>query len=123
MNHHYLMTDQGGHSAIETLVAPEFGAAEYPGWEALSLETEGLSFFMFKIAPGAAEYPLHAAPDEWIGYVVSGSGVLYAGDEEGRQSEQVAFTAGDFITFKPNTQHAWKNGSEESRILFVKVAG
>ena len=122
MNHHYVMTDHAGSSAIETLAPPEFAAADYPGWEALSLDAGALSFFMFRIAPGAAEFPLHAAPDEWIGYVVSGGGVLFAGDGEGKKLGQVHFAAGDFITFKPNTQHAWENGTEESKILFVKVA-
>ncbi len=122
MHKHYLMTDQSGISALSELAAPEFSAADYAGWEGLSAEAGGVFFFMFKISADAVEYPMHASPDEWLGYVVVGEGELFSGNASGEKLGSVSFKAGDFITFMANTQHAWKNGGQESKILFVKKA-
>lgn len=121
-NKHFIMTDKGGQSFLETQSAPVFEEADYEGWEALSIETAGLFFFMFKVQPNAEDFPLHASPDDWISYVISGHGKLFAGIADGPKTEQVEFKAGDFISFKPNTQHAWENGSSETKLLFLKVS-
>lgn len=123
-NKHFTMTDKNGESFISIEHAPEFSAADYSGWEAISVEAEaaGLFFFMFKVAPNAEEFPLHASPDTWLSYVVSGHGLMYAGKENGVKTQGVEFKAGDFISFGPNTQHAWKNGDAETKIMFLKRA-
>ncbi|MGC6425186.1 MAG: cupin domain-containing protein [Lentimonas sp.] len=117
---HFILNDNNGKSYFEDGTVPEFSAADFPaGWEALSVEAAGIFFFLFKIEPSAEEFPLHAAPDEYFSYVVKGSGTLFGGDSE-TKGEHIKFNAGDFISFKPDTQHAWKNGDTETLILFVK---
>lgn len=118
----FTMVQKAGESFIDTKEAPEFSAGDFKGWEQMSHETAGLFFFMFKIEPHAEEFPLHASPDDWLSYVVSGSGTLFAGVENGRKTQQVEFKAGDFIEFQPDTQHAWQSSSEETKIMFLKVA-
>jgi quercetin dioxygenase-like cupin family protein len=66
------------------------------------------------------EFPIHTSEDEWLAYVVSGAGTLYAGTSEMERTEGIEYQAGDFITFEADTPHGWKNGSAESRILFAK---
>ncbi|WP_169305279.1 cupin domain-containing protein [Coraliomargarita akajimensis] len=120
MNQHTRMIQNNGISAFEQADMPEFSAADFDGWEGLSLEAAGVFFFMFKVAPDAADFPLHAAPDEYLGYVVKGGGTLYAGSAEAK-TDSIEFSEGDFITFKPDTQHAWTNGDSETKILFVRA--
>ncbi|MEM1083088.1 MAG: cupin domain-containing protein [Verrucomicrobiota bacterium] len=122
MSHHFIMSDQEGSSAIAKQEAPEFSALEYQGWSGQALEASGVFCFILKVKAGGDEFPMHADAAAWLGYVVSGSGELFSGNAAGDKLEAVAFAAGDFITFEPNTQHAWKNGPDESKILVVKVA-
>lgn len=120
MSKHIIMSEAGGSSFLEEMPAPAFTPADFPGWSGLSLEDSGVFLFMFDIAPDAVEFPLHTSPDEWLAYVVAGAGELVSGEGETRQLESVPFAAGDFITFRANTPHAWRNGGVASRILFVK---
>lgn len=123
MPSHFLMKNQSGNAAFEKLDAPEFAAADYDGWESLAVEASGIFFFMFKIDADAVDYPLHASPDAWLGYVVEGAGYLTAGNQDGSQElDRATYQAGDFITFEPNTQHGWSNGNTPAKILFVKTA-
>ena len=123
MANHILMKNQSGDSVLDQLEAPEFSSADHAGWEGLGVEASGVFLFMFRIEAGAVDFPLHDSPDAWLGYVVSGSGTLHAGSADGKLMDSVAYQAGDFITFEPNTQHGWSNGGEPSKIMFVKVAG
>lgn len=120
MSKHIIMSEAKGSSYLKEQPAPTFAPADHAGWKGLSLEDSGVFFFMFEIEPGAVEYPLHASSDEWLAYVVAGSGELISGEGNTRQLDKVTFAAGDFITFKANTPHAWRNGSGKSRILFSK---
>lgn len=122
MSKHYLMTDASGVSALAETDVPQFSSADVAGWEGLSVEAAGVFFFMFRIAPGAEEFPMHAAPDAYLGYVAKGSGQLHVGTEADKM-ESVTFNEGDFITFEPDTMHGWTNGPEESKILFVRQLG
>jgi quercetin dioxygenase-like cupin family protein len=123
MSKHIIMTEANGSSFLKQQAAPTFAATEYKGWKGLALEDSGVFFFMFEIEPGAVEYPLHASGDEWLAYVIEGSGELISGEGNTRQLDKMAFAAGDFITFKKNTPHAWRNGNGKSRILFSKRSG
>lgn len=124
MGKHILMTNEQGASMLASTPLPEFDAGEFPaGWSGLGVEDAGIFMFMFNVSAGAAEFPLHASEDEWLAYVVSGSGTLYAGTADMKQTDSIAYQAGDFITFKADTPHGWKNGSEASRILFTKRGG
>jgi len=99
---------------------PQFTPADFPGWESIQTEGEGVFFFLFKVSSGAEEFPLHAAPDAFLCYVAKGGGILYSGSSE-KKTDEVSFSEGDLISFDPNTQHAWKNGDQETKILFVKA--
>ncbi|MEO0796694.1 MAG: cupin domain-containing protein [Verrucomicrobiota bacterium] len=119
---HYKMIDDNGTSSIETLDAPVFTPTDHEGWFGQAFEASGLFCFILKVESEAAEFPLHAAPEAWIGYVVAGNGTLYSGDGAGDKLKEVSYNTGDFFTFEPKTQHAWKNGVGESKIFFAKVA-
>lgn len=123
MSKHIILTESGGVASIETTSAPEYEAAEIPGWAGRSLEDSGVFFFMFKAEPDADEFPLHASEDEWLAIVLSGSGTLFSGSQSDDKLDSVDYVAGDFITFKANTQHGWKNGNKQSELLFVKRTG
>lgn len=124
MSNHIIMSiDPEGASQLESSPAPQFDESGFPdGWKGMALEDSGVFIFMFEIAEGAVEFPVHASEDEWLAYVVSGSGMLYAGTAAMDRTEGVAYSAGDFITFEGNTPHGWKAAGEPSRILFAKKA-
>lgn len=119
---HITMSMQGNGSTINKATLPEFEATDINGWYGSALEDAGLFTFIFKVDAGAATYTIHSDPAEWVAYVVSGGGTLYCGDEQGNQTESIAFEEGDFITFKADTPHGWKNGDTQSKLLFVKQA-
>jgi quercetin dioxygenase-like cupin family protein len=123
MSTHIIMSQTDGVSHLAAQPAPAFSPQEFPGWQGLALKDSGVFMFIFDIEAGAAEYPLHSSEDEWLAYVVSGSGELHSGNPEGELLDMKPFAAGDFITFRANTQHAWRNGDHPSRILFVKRSG
>ena len=124
MSQHIIMSiEEDGSSSLETAPAPKFDDAGFPdGWKGMALEASGVFMFMFEIAEGAVEFPVHSSEDEWLAYVVSGSGTLYAGTAEMERTDGVEYSEGDFITFQGDTPHGWKAAGEPSRILFVKQA-
>lgn len=122
MSNHIIMSRHQGASSMTRAAAPEFSDLDVPGWQGLSLQDSGVFMFLFNISPGANEFPVHASEDEWLAYVICGSGTLYSGTGEMQRTDGMEYTAGDFITFAANTPHGWKNGDESSRILFAKRA-
>lgn len=120
MSKHIHMIEQSGISAFKDAEMPQFTSADFPGWDSIQTEGAGVFFFLFRVAAGAEEFPLHAAPEAFLGYVAKGGGTLYAGSSE-EKTDHVEFSEGDLISFDPNTQHAWKNGDAETKILFVKA--
>ena len=120
MNSHIKMSLEGNTSKLSKSPTPEFEALDIEGWQGAALEDVGLFTFMFNIEANAATYPIHSDHAQWIAYVISGNGVLYSGKEDGTQTGQVEYQAGDYITFMPNTPHGWKNGDANSKILLVK---
>ena len=117
------MLEQSGKSLLVRKNAPEISIDEFPdGWEAESIEFEDVFMFIFTIQPDAVEFPIHSSKDKWLAYVISGSGILIAGDTNNEKSQSMGYKAGDFITFEANTPHGWKNGGQPGKILFVKQA-
>lgn len=122
MSQHIIMSEESGTSRLETAAAPVFEPLDFSGWKGAGLSGSGLFMFTFEIAPAAVDFPLHADEAEWLAYVVEGSGELLSGDPKGNETGSVEYSAGDYITFHANTQHAWKNGGTKGKILFVKKA-
>lgn len=121
MSDHIQMINEDGASRLSKTPLPEFDAGDFPqGWGGLAVEDSGIFMFMFNVEAGALEFPVHASEDEWLAYVVSGSGILYAGTAEMEQTEGMDYQAGDYITFEAHVPHGWKNGPAASRILFAK---
>ncbi|MEM9253262.1 MAG: cupin domain-containing protein [Planctomycetota bacterium] len=122
MAKHIAMVNRDGGSAFDALPTPQSGALEHAGWSGVAVEASGLFCFEIAAEPGAAEFPMHDSPDAWVGYVVCGGGTLYSGSAAGEKLGEVTVAEGDWITFEPNTQHAWKNGDAQTRMLFIKRA-
>jgi quercetin dioxygenase-like cupin family protein len=122
MSSHIIMSNDNGASSLAASPVPEFEAFDFKGWQGRAIEDSGVFMFLFDIAADAEEFPVHADQAEWLAYVVSGSGTLYAGTADMQRTEGMAYAAGDYITFQAGTPHGWKNGGEPSRILFVKRA-
>ncbi|WP_096086324.1 cupin domain-containing protein [Agaribacterium haliotis] len=123
MAKHIVMSENAGASVLAQQNAPEFSSADFPeGWSGAGLEASGVFMFVLKLEEGAAEFDIHASEDQWLAYVVSGAGTLFAGTAENVKTEGMAYEAGDFITFEANTPHGWLGDGNESRLLFVKQA-
>lgn len=123
MPKHIIMKDQNGTSELSEASLPEFSADDFPnGWSGMGLEASGVFLFILKVEAGGDEFELHASEDTWLGYVISGSGTLFAGTPDKVKTGEVAYSAGDFITFEANTPHGWLNNQKESKILFAKQA-
>ncbi|MCU4675629.1 cupin domain-containing protein [Catenovulum sp. 2E275] len=116
------MTEQQGASFLATETGPKFEALEHQGWNGATIEESGVFVFMFDIEKDAVEFPLHASDQVWMGYVVSGSGTLYAGCANEEKTGQVHYQAGDFISFAANTLHGWENDCQPSKLMFIRQA-
>lgn len=114
------MTKTRKASVLSSKDAPEFEPLDLTGWQGLTFDDVGLSFFIFNIDADAPEFPIHSSEDRWIAYVISGSGTLYAGEDSGQKTESITYSAGDLITFHSNTPHGWKNDNTKSRILLTR---
>lgn len=60
------------------------------------------------VVPAGAEVPLHASPDAYAMYVVTGQGTLVLQSEEGGATSKTRFAPGMVITFPPGAQHGWQ---------------
>jgi uncharacterized cupin superfamily protein len=77
--------------------------------------------FIFEIDDSSDEFPLHASDQEWLAYVVLGEGLLIAGTTDNQtQTSSIAFSAGDAITFRADTPHAWRMKPGSGKILFCR---
>jgi uncharacterized cupin superfamily protein len=69
---------------------------------------------MTRLAPGAANFPLHAHSAQWELYIIlSGSGEVRAGDTA------TAITAGDVLMCPPGEAHQLRNTGQEELIYYV----
>lgn len=124
MSRHIIMSnDEHGTSQLDSQAAPAFSGGDFPaGWQGTGLEDSGVFMFLFDVSPGAVEFPVHADEAEWLAYVISGSGTLFAGTAAMEKTTGTRYSAGDVITFRAKTPHGWKTDGESNRILFVKRA-
>ncbi len=107
---HVIKNTTSGVAESTTSAAPKFSPAEN-GWSAQTLTDAGVDFFIYTVVPGAT-LPVHDSPEEWLGYVISGDGVLGLAGNDKKVTSTVKFSKGDFIVFKPNTMHNWEAGSD-----------
>ena len=117
----YTIESTDGTATATSGENPAFADAGLKGWTVQAFSSAGVDWFIFKLATGAALYPFHKSPDSWIGYILEGSGQLLLGDEGNTQKGVVNFKKGDFLLFGADAVHAWKNGSKETQILFLKA--
>lgn len=123
MTKHIVMTEANGDSVLTTTKAPEFDANDFPkGWSGVGLEASGVFMFILKVDKVSEEFAIHSSEDEWLAYVMSGSGTLYAGTATNQKTTNLAYQTGDFITFAKNTPHGWLDDGMGSKFLFVKQA-
>ena len=103
---------------------PPFADAGLAGWTFQNLNAAGVDFYICRLAPGAAEYPVHGSPVAWLGYILKGSGKLLLGAADNSVASTIDFEQGDFLILEPNTLHGWQGGLGETDILFLtpKVA-
>jgi len=117
----YTIANKDGVAVSATSDNPAFADAGLKGWTVQAFSSAGVDWFVFKLAKGADLYPFHASPDEWIGFILEGSGQVLLGDAANVQKGAVTFKKGDFLMFGADTVHAWKNGPAETQILFLKA--
>lgn len=121
MNQHIEMFLDNESSALKTHKLPQFSPLDFPGWHGLAVENESIHMFIFSIDENASEFPLHASDQEWLAYVVMGEGRLIAGTKDNQtQTSSIKFCAGDAITFRADTPHAWKMSPGAGKILFCR---
>lgn len=121
MASHIEMSAHNDGSNLVRNTAPDIVIDEFPeGWDGQSFEFGNVFMFIFTIQANAVEFPLHSSPDTWLAYVISGSGTLIAGDSNDNKTQEMQYSAGDFITFDANTPHGWRNDNQKSKILFTK---
>ncbi|QIA63571.1 cupin domain-containing protein [Vibrio astriarenae] len=108
-------------SALESSMLPQFTPLDFRGWKGISMQNSSLFMFLFDVEPDADKFPLHADESEWMAYVIEGEGKLVAGNITcNEETEAISFQQGDFISFAPNTPHAWQPGPKKTKILFCK---
>jgi hypothetical protein len=117
----YTIVNKDGAAVSTAAPDPAFADAGLKGWTVQAFSSAGVDWFVFKLGTDAALYPFHASPDEWVGFILEGSGQVLLGDASNAQKGVVNFRKGDFLLFGANTVHAWKNGPTETQILFLKA--
>jgi hypothetical protein len=117
----FVIENSDGTTTSTSKDSPAFADAGLKGWTVQSFSSAGVDWFVFKLGVGAVLYPFHTSPDEWIGFILDGSGQVLLGDENKAQKGVLNFKKGDFLLFGKDTMHAWKNGPKETQILFLKA--
>jgi hypothetical protein len=91
------------------------------GWSITSLVTGGIDISMFRVAPHAL-YGSHAAPFECVCIVAEGAGELFLTDANGQELEVVPCRRGDAYLQGANALHGFRNGPEETVLIYLRVA-
>lgn len=121
MNTIYDIFNNDGQSSAKKVQTLETSDAGQPGWGLQTYSVAGVDYVLLIAEKGAATFPMHDDPNDWLGYIVEGQGQLHLGDAESI-TEKVAYKAGDIIHFTPGTYHGWESTSDRSKLMFVKVA-
>ena len=53
----------------------------------------------------------HEGPQQYILYVISGTGTLTLADKAGSTISTIGYKPDDVLVFQPSTYHGWKNDS------------
>lgn len=122
MAKHFVVAVEADTSRILTRAAPEPTPLDPKGWTLTASEASGVSMVVLTAEPGAAEFEMHASPDAWLATVLEGRGTMLHGAADGSTVGEIEVAAGDFLTFEPNAQHAWKASGDGLKMLFVKQA-
>jgi len=121
MNSIYDIISTNGQSRAKKMQLLETTEAGQPGWGLQTYSVAGVDYVLLIAEKGAATFPMHDDPNDWLGYIVEGKGQLHLGDAD-TITEKVAYKAGDIIHFTPDTYHGWESTAERSKLMFVKVA-
>lgn len=78
---------------------------------AFELAGTGVQIARGRVEPGGA-VATHDGPQQYILYVVSGTGTLNLVDQTGATISDVKYKPDDVIVFQPHTLHNWKNASD-----------
>ncbi|MEM6550621.1 MAG: cupin domain-containing protein [Planctomycetota bacterium] len=122
MSQHVVMYNEPHGATLATQPAPIAEGVDYAGWSIMTTESAGVSVIVLKGEPDAVEFPMHAVPDAYFGYVVAGQVIIHAGNADGEKLDETTLTAGDLLTLEPDTQHAWVNTGGPAEIIFTKPA-
>jgi len=117
--HYTISVNAAGTAVASKGEVPPFADAGLEGWTFQMLSASGVDFYIFRLAPGAVEYPVHGSPVAWLGYILKGSGQLMLGASDNSVASVLNFSEGDFLIFEPNALHGWKGGLGETDILFI----
>ncbi|MGD8174439.1 cupin domain-containing protein [Marinimicrobium agarilyticum] len=121
MRSHISMLARNGAGVLVRANTEKAQPLEHKGWKLLTTSDAGLGLVFLEAEPGADEFPIHSSEDAWVGMVVRGTGTLFAGDRNEVIVDGMDYREGDFITFEPNTPHAWRNnGSDVCQILLAR---
>lgn len=93
------------------------------GWSVTLISDAGVGvdYYIFKIKKGADIYPIHSAPGNWLAYVAEGSGELVLADKQKVEKSTTSFKKGDYILFRPDAMHGWKNGPTDTTLIFITL--
>jgi hypothetical protein len=102
--------------------SPELVNAGAKGWNAKIFSEQEMDFYIYDIDADAETFPLHTADDNWVIYIMEGLGELLLGDDDFNLQSSTKYQQGDIISIDSKLIRGWKNGPQQSKIIFVKLA-
>jgi quercetin dioxygenase-like cupin family protein len=80
----------------------------------------GVQIARGRVKPGG-KIAAHEGPQQYVLYVIRGSGTLSCFDKAGNKTAEIAYKPDDIILFQPNTMHDWVNGNETFDFLGIDL--
>lgn len=111
---------EDGMAALTGKAPLPFVRMPVEGWSLRRLETGGMEISVFKVAPGAM-YGSHAAPFACVCVVAEGAGELFLTDDAGRELAAVSCRKGDAYLQGAEVKHGFRNGPEETTLIYLRV--
>jgi hypothetical protein len=111
----------GGLPAITGSHPMTFITMDVDGWSVHQFEKAGIEIKVFKVAPYSI-YGSHAVPFECMCLIAEGSGELFLTDEGGRELSTLMCRKGDAFLQGENTRHGFRNGPDETMLIYLRVA-
>jgi quercetin dioxygenase-like cupin family protein len=87
---------------------------------AFELAGAGIQVARGQVKPGG-KVAAHEGPQQYLLYVIRGSGKLTCLDKAGNKTAEIAYKPDDLILFQPNTLHEWVNGVETFDFLGIDL--